>query len=49
MKVIAEGVETQDQLTALRNLKCSYGQGWLFAKPVSHEEAGALLSQDKRW
>ncbi|HVE39953.1 MAG TPA: EAL domain-containing protein, partial [Planctomycetota bacterium] len=49
MKVIAEGVETQDQLGALRNLKCSHGQGWLFSKPISHDDAGVLLGQDKRW
>src|SRR4029453_12135833 len=35
MRVIAEGVETQDQLAVLRMLKCGFGQGWLFSKPIS--------------
>jgi EAL domain-containing protein (putative c-di-GMP-specific phosphodiesterase class I) len=49
MKVIAEGIETQDQLAVLRMLKCGYGQGWLFSKPISHDEAGELLLQEARW
>jgi diguanylate cyclase (GGDEF)-like protein/PAS domain S-box-containing protein len=49
MKVIAEGIETQDQLAVLRMLKCSYGQGWLFSKPISHDDAAELLLQEARW
>ncbi len=33
-KVIAEGVETEDQLPSLTNLGCSTFQGYLFSKPV---------------
>ena len=33
MEVIAEGVETTQQLTQLQALKCQYGQGYLFSKP----------------
>jgi EAL domain-containing protein (putative c-di-GMP-specific phosphodiesterase class I) len=32
--VIAEGVETQDQLSMLRKLDCDVGQGYLFARPM---------------
>jgi diguanylate cyclase (GGDEF)-like protein/PAS domain S-box-containing protein len=49
MRVIAEGIETQDQLAVLRMLKCGYGQGWLFSKPVCHEDASELLLQEARW
>ncbi len=34
MKVIAEGIETAQQLTLLRAAGCDYGQGYLFSKPV---------------
>ncbi len=30
-EVVAEGIETEYQLRALRELSCRYGQGWLFA------------------
>jgi predicted signal transduction protein with EAL and GGDEF domain len=49
MNVIAEGIETADQLALLRRLKCGYGQGWLFSKPIPHEEATELLLQEARW
>ena len=49
MRVIAEGVETQDQLAVLRMLKCGFGQGWLFSKPISHDDANELLLQEARW
>jgi EAL domain-containing protein (putative c-di-GMP-specific phosphodiesterase class I) len=40
MDVVAEGVETVGQLTALRGMACRYVQGWLFGRPM---EAGDLL------
>ncbi len=43
MKVIAEGVETDDQLTKLKALGCEYMQGFLFAQPVDGHKAGDLL------
>jgi EAL domain-containing protein (putative c-di-GMP-specific phosphodiesterase class I) len=49
MKVIAEGVEVGDQLASLRHLKCGYGQGYLFSKPVPADEAGLLLAEEPRW
>jgi len=35
MEVIAEGIETSKQLAQLRALRCEYGQGYLFAKPLA--------------
>jgi EAL domain-containing protein (putative c-di-GMP-specific phosphodiesterase class I) len=43
MQVIAEGVETADQLQQLRLLKCQYGQGYLFSKPLSAADADMFL------
>jgi diguanylate cyclase (GGDEF)-like protein/PAS domain S-box-containing protein len=44
-KVIAEGVETQQQLDYLHSLQCDEVQGFLFSPPVPHQEAFALLDQ----
>jgi diguanylate cyclase (GGDEF)-like protein len=44
MEVVAEGVETPEQLELLRSLKCEYGQGYLFSRPVDAEKATELLS-----
>ncbi len=49
MRVVAEGVETQNQLGELRMLKCGFGQGYLFSKPVSAEEIAALVATEPRW
>lgn len=45
MEVIAEGIETESQLTALRNLNCQYAQGYYFSKPVDAQSAIALLTK----
>ena len=44
VNVIAEGVETSDQLIQLKELNCEYGQGYLFSKPVSTEGAEILIT-----
>lgn len=41
--IIAEGVETQEQLAKLAACRCDYIQGFLFSKPVTGEEAMRLL------
>lgn len=43
MNVVAEGIETRDQYTLLRQLGCRYGQGFLFARPMSAEAISELL------
>lgn len=43
LKVIAEGVESQDQLEALKEINCDYGQGYLFGRPMPPEELVQLL------
>jgi diguanylate cyclase (GGDEF)-like protein/PAS domain S-box-containing protein len=44
MDVIAEGVETAEQLSQLRDLGCEYGQGYYFSRPVPAEEANHLIA-----
>lgn len=46
MEVVAEGVETREQLELLRSLKCEYGQGYFFSKPITAEAATALVRED---
>ena len=41
--VIAEGVETVDQLRVLREFGCSHAQGYLFAAPMSRQDLLAQL------
>jgi EAL domain-containing protein (putative c-di-GMP-specific phosphodiesterase class I) len=48
MQVIAEGVETVDQLQQLRRLNCQYGQGYLFSKPLSANDADMLLLNERQ-
>ena len=45
MDVVAEGVETLEQLALLEDLECSYAQGYLFSKARPVAEAEKLLEQ----
>jgi diguanylate cyclase (GGDEF)-like protein len=47
IEVIAEGVETEQQLQVLKQLGCRQAQGYLLARPAPHSEAHAMLA--KRW
>ena len=43
LKVLAEGVEGKDELSALRTLGCDLGQGFYFSTPVSLQDAGVMM------
>jgi diguanylate cyclase (GGDEF)-like protein/PAS domain S-box-containing protein len=49
IRVIAEGVETLEQLVELRALHCDAGQGFLFSKPVDVETAEHFTNSRNQW
>lgn len=48
LEVIAEGVEFSDQVDHLVDLRCAFGQGYLFAKPMVADELSHLLNKNLR-
>ena len=48
LKVIAEGVETNEQLAILRKLGCNEFQGFLFSEPLPPENFALLLQKDEK-
>jgi len=46
MNVVAEGVETKQQMYQLKMLKCDYSQSYLFSKPLDSQMTQALIAQD---
>ena len=49
LDVVAEGVETIQQVALLKKLHCKYGQGYYFSRPLSAERTTALLAGDLAW
>jgi len=43
MDVVAEGIETYEQYRQLREMRCRFGQGYLFARPMTAEAVTQLL------
>jgi EAL domain-containing protein (putative c-di-GMP-specific phosphodiesterase class I) len=46
MDVVAEGVETKEQLEILRALGCKYGQGYFFSKPLDAQSAEVFICEN---
>jgi diguanylate cyclase (GGDEF)-like protein len=49
ISVVAEGVETAAQLSQLRSLKCEFGQGFFFSKPLDARSTEALIETQPQW
>jgi Amt family ammonium transporter len=49
LTVVAEGVETAEQLAVLRTLDCDIAQGYHMARPLSAIDTTALLRLDPVW
>lgn len=47
MRVVAEGVETRQQLVFLKSQHCAEGQGYYLGQPVAAEEFAALLATER--
>ena len=46
IRLIAEGIETIEQLATLRALDCRHGQGFLFSRPLPAAELERLVEND---
>ena len=49
LDVVAEGVETVEQVALLKRLQCRYAQGYYFSKPLAPHDIGALLTGEPTW
>jgi diguanylate cyclase (GGDEF)-like protein/PAS domain S-box-containing protein len=45
MQVVAEGIETMQQFTELTEMGCEFGQGYLFASPLSNDLARQFIEE----
>lgn len=45
MEVVAEGIETIEQLEFLRSIKCNYGQGYYYSRPLDSVSASEMLRE----
>jgi predicted signal transduction protein with EAL and GGDEF domain len=51
MGVVAEGVQTVEQLAHLKALGCEHGQGYFFSRPLAAHQVDSLIGEglsDKR-
>ncbi len=46
MEVVAEGIEKQSQVNTLREMNCNIIQGYLFSKPLEHDDITEMLQKD---
>ncbi len=46
--IVAEGIETEEQLAILKSLDCETAQGYLFSKPVDANTILTLLNRNCR-
>jgi sensor c-di-GMP phosphodiesterase-like protein len=46
IRVVAEGIETEEQYKLLRSYGCDFGQGYFIAKPLSSEDAARFMGHE---
>ncbi len=49
LDVVAEGVETAEQLAQLRTLQCEYGQGYFFSRPLDVAAVETFMAAERQW
>jgi EAL domain-containing protein (putative c-di-GMP-specific phosphodiesterase class I) len=49
LAVVAEGVETREQLASLQAIGCEFAQGYYFARPLTRATVDRLLTVDPPW
>lgn len=49
LRVVAEGVETDEELEVLRRLGCDFVQGYLFSRPMPVEQCDQFLRSSSSW
>lgn len=49
LQVVAEGIETVNQLLQLRALRCRWGQGYFLARPLAVQNIDILLEKEALW
>jgi EAL domain-containing protein (putative c-di-GMP-specific phosphodiesterase class I) len=42
IRIVAEGIETAEQVAAVQSLDCEFGQGYIFSKPLMAEEVAGF-------
>jgi EAL domain-containing protein (putative c-di-GMP-specific phosphodiesterase class I) len=47
LKVVAEGTETEEQLTQLKQLNCEMAQGYFFSRPADDQAMLKLLARNQ--
>jgi diguanylate cyclase (GGDEF)-like protein/PAS domain S-box-containing protein len=47
IKVVAEGIETDEQFEFLKGIECDFGQGYLMSKPLMTDDISALLANPR--
>ncbi|MGZ6125777.1 MAG: EAL domain-containing protein, partial [Myxococcales bacterium] len=49
LEVVAEGVETEQQLDLLRKMHCAYAQGYHLSRPIEAPQFEALIGTRRSW
>lgn len=49
MNIVAEGIETRDQMAALKDLGCQYGQGYFMSKPLPADQVMTFIKSSPGW